>query len=265
MWNIIGLMLVIVNCFYVPFEMSFYSEDRDATAPLIINLYFIANILVKFRTGYYSRGLLIIDQKEVFYQNLNRSLMLEVLAILAGVLYLLSDADGLKYLTFITLIRVRHIQGFSGKIEDQSNSGKEAAGLFKLLWLILVILTIAHLSACIFHMIALGELDKDPDNWLVAKNYPNQFNYANEKIQTKYVSSLYWAFTTMITVGYGDIVPSTTNERIYTVFIMAVACGVFGFSVNTIEQIFKEINGKRNVHMYNNNDPFVIPNASLYT
>ena len=47
----------------------------------------------------------------------------------------------------------------------------------------------------------------------------------------QYVTSIYWAITTMITVGYGDIVPITKTERIFAMFIMILACGVFAYTV----------------------------------
>jgi hypothetical protein len=53
-------------------------------------------------------------------------------------------------------------------------------------------------------------------------------------IFTKYNFSFYWAAMTMITVGYGDVVPKNDLERVYCNITMFVACGVFAFSINSI-------------------------------
>ena len=238
-WNLLGAIFVVINCFYVPFVMSFYFASKELNMTLLVNSYFAANILVNFRTAFYSKGMLVTDQKRVFISGMNFSLLVEVTAVVCGVLYLGIDNPSLKYLTFFTLTRVRHLRGFIGKIEDNSQLEKQSSGMFKLTWLILVILTLAHLSACIFNQIAINELNTNPDNWL------QLFSSPNAPVLERYVTSLYWAFCTMITVGYGDIVPTTTNERIYTVIIMAVACGAFGYSISTIGSIFSEINGNR--------------------
>lgn len=44
----------------------------------------------------------------------------------------------------------------------------------------------------------------------------------------------------MITVGYGDILPTNNEEKILSVFTMLIACGVFGYSLNIIGTIINE-------------------------
>ncbi|CAM9654046.1 unnamed protein product, partial [Discosporangium mesarthrocarpum] len=36
----------------------------------------------------------------------------------------------------------------------------------------------------------------------------------------RYVAAIYWALTTLTTVGYGDITPGVTAEQIYAMFCM---------------------------------------------
>lgn len=45
----------------------------------------------------------------------------------------------------------------------------------------------------------------------------------------------------MVTVGYGDISPNTREEKMVTIFLTIISCGVFAFAVNTIDVIFREI------------------------
>jgi hypothetical protein len=41
----------------------------------------------------------------------------------------------------------------------------------------------------------------------------------------------------MITVGYGDITPMTTYEKLFTIFMELLATGVFGYTINSIMAI----------------------------
>lgn len=55
----------------------------------------------------------------------------------------------------------------------------------------------------------------------------------------RYIISLYWSVITTVTVGYGDIVPVTTFERIFVIIITLLICGVFGYCISNIGNIFK--------------------------
>lgn len=42
----------------------------------------------------------------------------------------------------------------------------------------------------------------------------------------------------MTTVGYGDIVPVTSNEKIFGIIVMLLACCIFAYIMNSIGSIF---------------------------
>lgn len=48
------------------------------------------------------------------------------------------------------------------------------------------------------------------------------------------MTSLYWAITTIVTVGYGDIKPNTSVEKLVNIIIMLVGCGVFAHAIDSI-------------------------------
>lgn len=48
----------------------------------------------------------------------------------------------------------------------------------------------------------------------------------------------------MATVGYGDITPKTTIEKIVTIILVIINCGVFAYAVNVVGSIFTEISNQ---------------------
>jgi hypothetical protein len=58
-----------------------------------------------------------------------------------------------------------------------------------------------------------------------------------------YTASLYWTFTTITTVGYGDLTPKATGERAFAIFAMCIGTGLFGYIIsamtNTLSDSFK--------------------------
>ncbi len=45
----------------------------------------------------------------------------------------------------------------------------------------------------------------------------------------------------MITVGYGDVVPVNPGEKIFAIFTMLLACGVFAYTMNTMGTVLSSI------------------------
>lgn len=73
-----------------------------------------------------------------------------------------------------------------------------------------------------------------PNNLLPPPTPRHQTSFVQASLGTRYVASIYWAFTTMTTVGYGDIVVTTTLERCFCVFGMLIGATVFGYIVGNV-------------------------------
>jgi voltage-gated potassium channel Kch len=83
----------------------------------------------------------------------------------------------------------------------------------------------------LFHWIACG--------WMVI--YPD---LTGDNI-TAYSKAIYWTSTTLTTIGYGDIVPTTNGGRFYTIFVMITGVGFYGVVIGNVSKIFLRADKQR--------------------
>ncbi|MBF0309316.1 MAG: cyclic nucleotide-binding domain-containing protein [Magnetococcales bacterium] len=68
-------------------------------------------------------------------------------------------------------------------------------------------------------------------------------------ISTEIIESIYWAITTLASVGYGDITPKTDGARIYAATVMLLGVGMFGLVVGNAVSLVSSLNAHRNKAM----------------
>jgi len=62
----------------------------------------------------------------------------------------------------------------------------------------------------------------------------------DEKVM-QYVTSCYWAVTTIATVGYGDITPSNESELIVNILIILIGVTFYSYIVSRVTATFTTV------------------------
>jgi hypothetical protein len=99
--------------------------------------------------------------------------------------------------------------------------------VFFVYWLILSV----HWLAC--GWIALSGVAADQSQW------------------SSYLVSLYWCVSTLTTVGYGDITPTTNGERLYAMGVMIVGIGMYSYVIGNVATILAGIQPARTRYLEN--------------
>jgi len=80
------------------------------------------------------------------------------------------------------------------------------------------------------------------------KHWVNANNLPRASTRRKYRLALYWAFTTMTTVGYGDIVIVSNTERFVAMFSMIVGGACFGYIIGGVTSILENLDLSSTMH-----------------
>lgn len=67
-------------------------------------------------------------------------------------------------------------------------------------------------------------------------------------LSRRYLRSIYWAFTTLGTVGYGDITPQSSAQTIYSIFVMILGAGLYGYVIGTVASLIANLDMARVQH-----------------
>ena len=62
-------------------------------------------------------------------------------------------------------------------------------------------------------------------------------DWAEQPTSIQYQYAIYWALTTLTTVGYGDICPTNNAERMYTLVCLLIGALVFGYLLSSIGEL----------------------------
>ncbi|KAL4488819.1 hypothetical protein ABPG72_016472 [Tetrahymena utriculariae] len=150
-----------------------------------------------------------------------------------------------KLIQWICMLRIFQLPKLIGMIDEHFQLQQKYNTFFELVKLLLLVVLMAHFVGCGFHYCAQSEIQNGSSHtWL------NQYQFVDDQVQFRYINSIYFAFITMITVGYGDIVPVSYLEKQYVIVITVISSGLFGYSINTIGAIFQEISKRESD--YNN-------------
>lgn len=95
------------------------------------------------------------------------------------------------------------------------------ASLFRLLFFVFWMLLIAHWIACGWASLR----DRGPD----------------DDDAMHYLRALYWTITTLATVGYGDITPTTAPQMMYAIMTMLFGVGLFGYGIGNVAHMLANI------------------------
>nr|XP_026692366.1 potassium voltage-gated channel subfamily H member 6 isoform X1 [Ciona intestinalis] len=272
-WDWLILILVIYTAIFTPFTAAFVLKLRhevktetssprqgyDFSEPLtvielLVDIFFVIDILINFRTTYVNKNDEVVSKpgkiaihyfKGWFLIDLVAAVPFDLLVAGQGQQQETTLIGLLKTARLLRLVRVAR------KLDRYSEFG--AAVLFLLMCTFVLI---AHWLACIWY--AIGNMErphlKDNIGWLdnlgfqLHKPYHN--SYANGTMvassrgpstKDKYITALYFTFSSLTSVGFGNVSPNTNNEKIFSICVMLIGALMYASIFGNVSAIIQRL------------------------
>lgn len=261
LWDWVILFLVIYTAVFTPYVAAFllnepgynvkkptesYGDDPIVIIDLIVDIMFIIDILINFRTTYVSENDEVVSAPSKIAVHYFRGWFIIdlVAAIPFDLLLFGSDTD--ETTTLIGLLktaRLLRLVRVARKIDRYSEYGAAV-----LILLMATFALIAHWLACIWY--AIGHAERSGPNahigWLAhlanATDQPyNANNTGGPSIKSRYITSMYFTFTTLTSVGFGNVAPNTPNEKIYCIVVMMIGSLMYASIFGNVSAIIQRL------------------------
>eukprot|EP00644_Phytophthora_capsici_P013625 jgi/Phyca11/117293/e_gw1.33.181.1 len=244
MWDFIIGFMVSLTAITVPFRIAFDVQDNLLfyATDRLSDVLFVIDVALSFCTTYVDdTGVEIVDRYEIRRHYLKTAFFVDIVSTIPIDFVIESVAAGssifkslrlfrtLKLIKLLRLMRLSKLLKMNSQWMAELDINVDTVRLLKLLAPVMII---AHYVGCFWYYMSA---DRDAsDAWWGS---PNVYFEDPDSILSKYIASIYWAITTMTTVGFGDIYPVNDLERGYCILVLISGTTLFAYVVGTVIEV----------------------------
>ena len=229
-WDLLQLLMLLLVCWYVPlrtgFELDVELWSYDFWQDAVIDVYFVFDIIIQFRTAYWSRsGILITDTSKIRKHYLTGWFVIDFVCVLplGYIGYFVeggsSESGSFRAVKSLRLLRLGKMLRLAKvyKMLQKYDSIAELKPLIAIFGLVFLVALASHLLACFWFLIGVVDQEMvpelgDPASKTVLQGWVNQKEAEydwwgkegqNATLKTRYVTSMYGIFNALEN-GYTD-------------------------------------------------------------
>lgn len=210
-WDMLVLIVTVYSAITVPLIVVFkiFPRGYDILSISIVTLVFVLDIAINFSTAIPGRGKLVYDRKAISKAYLRSWFIVDLIA-----------AFPMPHMAILRMNRLLKLLRISKSLKRLSGPRMNPS-IFRLVLLVFWIMMAAHTISC---------------GWIIMTGNPDGLSPFE-----LYTRAFYWTTTTLTTIGYGDVTPSTTYQIIYVIFIEIIGAGMYGLIIGNIANLIANI------------------------
>ncbi|XP_063713812.1 potassium voltage-gated channel subfamily H member 6-like [Symsagittifera roscoffensis] len=267
MWDWIILLLVIYTAIFTPYVAAFVLSDEEylmknqkahsygksryddplVIIDLLVDVMFIIDILINFRTTYVNKNEEVISEpSRIAVHYFKGWFLIDVVAAIPFDLLMFGTEED-ETTTLIGLLktaRLLRLVRVARKLDRYSEYGAAV-----LLLLMCTFAMIAHWLACIWYAIAnverptlehkIGWLDHLSEQ--INEPFNNSTGLGGPSTKAKYITALYFTFSSITSVGFGNVSPNTNAEKIFSIMVMLVGSLMYASIFGNVSAIIQRL------------------------
>ncbi|XP_028677815.1 potassium voltage-gated channel subfamily H member 5 [Erpetoichthys calabaricus] len=272
-WDWVILILTFYTAIMVPYNVSFKTKQNNIAwlvLDSVVDVIFLVDIVLNFHTTFVGPGGEVISDPKLIRMNyLKTWFVIDLLSCLPyDIINAFENVDeGISSLfSSLKVVRLLRLGRVARKLDHYLEYGAAV-----LVLLVCVFGLVAHWLACIWYSIGdyevIDELTNtiQTDSWLyqlaMSIGSPYRYNVSGSgqweggpSKDSLYISSLYFTMTSLTTIGFGNIAPTTDGEKIFSVAMMMVGSLLYATIFGNVTTIFQQMyaNTNRYHEMLNN-------------
>ena len=249
--DLIVFLALIYTASITPFELAFIDATDDTSSGLfwcnrVCDLAFVADLLCNFfrafRGGADDGGRMVKNRRRIAQRYLRGWFLIDALATvpwdLLAMLVAEVDKKTMNKTKTLRLLRTLRILKFArmfraGRMlrrwEKRVTLKYAEQALIKFMF---IVIFVSHWIACAWRLVLRYE-DREVTDWYNEGGYDKKYDLGDWR--QLYVITLYWAVTTISTIGYGDAAnPSNSTERVWAIVCMLVGSILWAYVIGAI-------------------------------